>query len=247
MNVGRSVTKAIDDWMASDLESAMLHACNAIDGTAKKLHPTEGSNSRFTRLLRDNYAIFGPMGAPGLDLTTQRFPVTLERPKAPGGQSDIADVIYGIHRCGHGHGDALPAGFELVPDALTGASHTSYWIGPGAVRLSDRAIFGLLAVAVTSPVNIGQRAADGYYLTFNGDQRYEINDWWGRAEEFASIVGAVDVPVVRLDLNEWMENPPSPGSVPPPFDSVLPPLSLDPGQPITIVMGVQPTGGQVAE
>ena len=61
MNVGESVRKCIDDWEHGELDSAMLHACNAIDGTAKKLYPTLANNDRFTRLLRDNYAILGPM------------------------------------------------------------------------------------------------------------------------------------------------------------------------------------------
>lgn len=113
MDVGNSVRKAIDDWSMGDLEPAMLHACNAIDGTAKKAYPNVGNNERFTRLLRDNYSILGPMGAPGIDLVEIRFPVTLKNPKAPGGKPDIADVIYGVHRCTHGHGDEIPDGFEL--------------------------------------------------------------------------------------------------------------------------------------
>jgi hypothetical protein len=56
MEVGRSVTKAIDEFEAGDLESAMLHACNAVDGTAMKSLPSiTGSNLRFTTLLRNNY------------------------------------------------------------------------------------------------------------------------------------------------------------------------------------------------
>src|SRR5262245_17574043 len=59
MNVGDSVRKAIDDWMANELNASMLHACNAIDGTAKKQYPGLGSNARFTRVLRENYSILG--------------------------------------------------------------------------------------------------------------------------------------------------------------------------------------------
>ncbi len=75
------------------MDAAMLHACNAIDGTARKLHPKLGSNARFTGFLRDNYHILGPMGAPGTDLSQTRWPVTVERPKAAGGKPDFADVI----------------------------------------------------------------------------------------------------------------------------------------------------------
>ena len=49
----------------------MLHACNAVDGTAKKAYPAFGklqNKLRFTTMLRDNYGVFGPMAAPGIDL-----------------------------------------------------------------------------------------------------------------------------------------------------------------------------------
>lgn len=138
MNVGNSVRKAIDDWEHGELESAMLHACNAVDGTAKKRYPMLGSNERFTRLLRENYAILGSMGAPGMDLVETRFPVTVQRPKAPGGKPDIADVIYGIHRCTHGHGDELPDGFGLIQDAAGPKRITRMNVERGKVGLSDR-------------------------------------------------------------------------------------------------------------
>jgi len=203
MNVGNSVRKAIDDWEQGELESAMLHACNAVDGTAKKLYPTLGSNARFTRLLRENYGIFGPMGAPGIDLVETRFPVKVARPKAEGGKPDIADVLYGIHRCAHGHGDELPDGFELLPDAAGPPRYTRMLIEKGKVRLSDRVIFGLLTVAVLSPANEGQTVPDGYHLTFGGKVVLPINEWWGRAVDFASIAAQEPLPQVKLDFGHW--------------------------------------------
>src|SRR4051812_34228178 len=96
----------------------MLHSCNAIDGTAKKVYLSiDSSSRRFKTLLRDNYAVFGPMGAPGINIGETRFPVPGIRTSTPDGQADIADVIYAIHRCTHGHGDELPEGFELLADA----------------------------------------------------------------------------------------------------------------------------------
>ena len=86
MNVGNSVRKSIDDWETNEHDSAMLHACNAIDGTAKKVYPALGSNARFTKLLRDNYAILGPLGMPGITLTSLRhvspLPSNAPRPLA---------------------------------------------------------------------------------------------------------------------------------------------------------------------
>jgi hypothetical protein len=199
MNVGDSVRLAIDDWERHEPEAAMLHACNAVDGTAGKLHPSLGNKARFTRCLRDSYPILGPMGAPGINVVDTRFPVTVQRPSAPGGEPDLADVIYGVHRCTHGHGDELPDGFDLIPDASGPPGLTQMMIERGKLRLSDRIIFGLLAVAVLSPVNRDQRVPDGYFLAF-ADTKLAINDWWGRGDDFAQLVAAARLPNVTLDL-----------------------------------------------
>ncbi|MCG8521346.1 MAG: hypothetical protein MI744_03960 [Pseudomonadales bacterium] len=206
MNVGNSVRKAIDDWESGEQEAAMLHACNAIDGTAKKVHQKLGSNARFTQLLRDNYSILGPMGMPGINLLETRFPLKVEHPKAYGGEPDLADVIYGIHRCCHGHGEEIPSGFELIPDARGPARKTTISVVKGAIQLSDRIIFGLIAVAVLSPVNKGQAVPDGYYLTFGATEKLIINEWWGRAAEFPAIAARDPMPLVKLDFAEWMND-----------------------------------------
>jgi hypothetical protein len=205
VKVGKSVQKAIDEWEAADPESAMMHACNAIDGTAKKFYPDErGNNARFTRLLRDNYAILGPMGIPGINLVETRFPVKIPRPKAPGGMPDLADVIYGVHRCCHSHGEALPDGFDLSHDAYGPDRYTKTRIERGKVQLSDRIIFGLIGVAVFCPVNVGQSVPDGYYLTFGATHKLIINEWWGRAAEFPAIAATDPIPSVTMDFSEWM-------------------------------------------
>ena len=212
MDVGSSVRKAIKDYEDGDTDAAMLHACNAVDGTAKKLHPTLGSNARFTKLLRDNYSILEPMAAPGINLDDTRFPVKVEHPKALGGQADFADIVDGIHRCHHGHGEALPGGFELMPDAAGQPGLTTMEIkkeapGMGRVRISDRTIFGLLAVAVLSPVNTGQRVPDGYHFTFDRrPARLEINDWWGRAADFPAVTAMEPMPRVTMDFGDMMND-----------------------------------------
>lgn len=204
MNVGNSVRKAIEDMESGDHESAMLHACNAIDGTAKKLYPKMGSNARFTKLLRDCYSILGPMGMPGIELVETRFPIVVDRPKAPGGKPDLADVIYGVHRCTHGHGDELPGGFTLIPDASGPVRLTRIEVMKGAIRLSDRIIFGLIAVAMLSPVNVGQKVPDGYYLTIGDSERLIINEWWGREADFPAVAAKDPMPLVKLDFGDWM-------------------------------------------
>jgi hypothetical protein len=205
MKVGDSVRHALDEWERGNLEAAMLHACNAVDGTAKKVFPTLGNNRRFSRLLRENYGILGPMGAPGINLNDTRFPVRVPHPTAPGGQPDFADVVYGIHRCTHGHVDDLPEGFALIPNAGGPPAYTRMELERrGTFRMSDRVIFGLIAVAVLCPVNKGQ-SAPGYFLTF-GKQVLLIDKWWGRAADFPAIVTAEPpMPCVTLDFGNWMQ------------------------------------------
>ncbi|WP_122434314.1 hypothetical protein [Pseudomonas viridiflava] len=201
-SVGKSVRAAIDEWQRGDNELAMLHACNAIDGTAGKALPGIGNNVRFTTLLRRGYPILGPVGLPGIDLEQTRWPVKVNRPKAEGGLPDIADVIYGIHRCAHGHGDELPDGFELWPDAAESKATTRIGVSSGKVQLSDRVIFGMLSIAVFSPVNLGQTVPDGYFLSFAG-LNMPINQWWGREADFLLLAATQIMPSVILNLGDW--------------------------------------------
>jgi hypothetical protein len=114
-------------------------------------------------------------------------------------------VIYAIHRCTHGHGDELPEGFELLADAAGEPRQTRILIEKGRVRLSDRVIFGLLAVAVLAPANHDQTVPDGYVLTFGANRVLPIRDWWGRSNEFLSVAAEDPVPLVKLDFDDWME------------------------------------------
>jgi len=200
MKVGHSIKKSIDEMISGDVDAAMLHACNAVDGTAGKIFKNLGNQARFTRFLRENYHILGPMGAPGLPLLEQRFPVKVRKATTPDGKPDMADLIYSVHRCTHGHGDELPDGFELRRDTLGPNRITTLHFERGKVQLSDRMVYGLIAVAVLAPVNRDQDIPDGYYLTFGNSEELYIHDWWGRAVDFPAILARDPIHQVKLDL-----------------------------------------------
>ena len=185
IKISHSIRKAIDELCQNkDYESAMMHACNAVDGTASKLYPHAGSNSRFTTFIRENYDILGPMILPDIDLTKVRWPIEVNNPKAPGGQPDFADMIYGVHRCCHAHGSELPSGFEIIPLPTKPDVISEIGIRKGAIALSENTIWGLLAIVMFAPVNkdLHDPLLDTYYLTLGG-KPYYINDWWGRKNE----------------------------------------------------------------
>jgi hypothetical protein len=92
----------------------MLHACDAVDGTAKKRYLQQGVATRFKGIIRESLDIFGLMAAPAIDFDRSRFPIAVKS-DLPDGCPDIADVLYGIHRWCHGREEDLPDGFELTP------------------------------------------------------------------------------------------------------------------------------------
>lgn len=209
MNVGDSIRLAIDDFNRGETEAAMLHACNAVDGTAKKAFPNMGVGDRFTTLIRDNYDIFGLMAVRGVNLADTRWPVPIKSTldKTNRVWPDTADLVYVIHRCTHGHGDELSADFALVDEFIGLASELR--VEEGKVRLPWNTIFGLIAVAVVAPVNVGQRVADGQYLTWGLPEiRFQINDWWGRKDDFRAQLATQPTPLVTLDWAEWTAHPP---------------------------------------
>ena len=168
------------------------------------------------------------MGLPGINLAETRVPIAIERPKAPGGKPDVADVIYAIHRCYEGHGEELPQGSELIHDADGPTRVTPLSVAKGAVMLSDRIIFGLLAVAVLSLANTDQSVPDSYFLTFGDHAKLPINEWWGRTAEFSTIVAQDPMPQVKLDLGDY---PPPKTSTPPrPITTPSPTLGSDHAQ-----------------
>ncbi|WP_439868889.1 hypothetical protein [Pseudomonas syringae] len=202
-SVGVSVRKALQDFDQGEFESAMMHACNAVDGTSKKAFPEMRKHGhRFTRLLRENYAILGPFGIPGINLHTTRWPVDVTS-HVQDGLPDAADLIYGIHRCSHGHGDELPEGFELIRCANISGADSLISIEKGSVRLSDNVIFGLLAVAISSPLNLGQVSAEGCNLTYRGI-RFMVNDLWGKHDELLATLSQFDLPVIHIDFAHMM-------------------------------------------
>jgi hypothetical protein len=203
MNVGDSVRHSLDHWGKGEWDAGMLHACNAVDATGKKRYPQLRVADRFKRILRDSLDIFGVMALPSLNLDETRFPVQVKS-DLPDQRPDIVDIVYGIHRCTHGHGDDLPDGFELMPYsepvAILRMQH-------GKIRLPASAVVGLLAVAVFAPENKGQVIPDNYYLNWR-QHIFHICGWWGWQDHFREIVGPVRSrsPSVTINFAHWWDN-----------------------------------------
>jgi hypothetical protein len=176
----------------------MVHAGNAVDGTAKKRYPQLGVATRFRRTIRDSLDIFRLMAAPGIDFDRSRFPIAVKS-DLPDGRPDIADVLYGAHRCVHGHDDELPEGFELTPHGPR-PQGVHIW-RTGKIQLPASVVIGLLAVAVFSPENKGEVIPDGYQLSWY-QHVFHIWMWWGWQEHFRAITSTAQIQQAALDFSE---------------------------------------------
>ena len=200
MKLSEEVLYAIDDVAARKFDAALLHACITIDATAKRLYPCERKvGVRYTACLRDYYWIIEPMIGAGLNLVESRFSnVQLGKNRSP----DLADIIYEIFRCSHTHGDEVPACFSTVP--TVGPFGSNWLLARGELHMPDRIIWALLAIAVFSKANAGERSHGTYYLSLGNDQ-FPICDWWGREDDFRPVADQYNQTRVKLDKLEQFQ------------------------------------------
>ena len=199
MKLCRHVLHAIEDADAAKFDSALLHACIAIDATAKRLLPTESQvRRRFVQSLRDYYWIVEPMVGAGINLVDTKFSnVKLRSTSSP----DLADIVYEIFRCSHAHGDEVPPEFSVI--ATQGGFNSLWGLADGQLHMPDRIVWALLAVTVFCKANRDQKTTGKYFLSL-GEERFLIRDWWGREDDFREIAARYNRVRVKLDeLNRF--------------------------------------------
>ena len=190
MKLSDHVACAIEDRRAGKFESALMHACVAVDGTAKRLYPNESGNRE--RCVRSYYWLIEPMLHAGLNLTECRFEnVPLKHTSSP----DFADIVYAIFRCSLAHGDEVPDGFSVLE--AEDESPTRWRMGYGELHMPKSIVPALLAVTVFSKINRDQTSTGGHFLSLDQD-RFIIAGWWGREDDFRPIAASKNT--IRVTL-----------------------------------------------
>lgn len=204
MRLSKRVLYAIDDAEAGKMDSALMHACIAVDATAKRLYPEEkGGRARYVRCIRKYYWLIEPMIGAGINLEETTFPnVKLEKVRSP----DLAEIIYEKYRCYLAHGDEIPAPYMMV--SPPGPDQSEWIIGRDQMNVPDRIIWALLALTVFCHANATERSEGDYFLTL-GEHRFVIKDWWGREGEFRPIADLYNQVRVKMDLEEFARSTPS--------------------------------------
>lgn len=188
------IRSAFDDAGQGKFDSAMLHACVAVDTTSKRLHPTESRvGKRYVACLRNYYWLIEPMLGAGINLDETRFEnVTLSKNTAP----DFAEIVYEVFRCNHAHGDEVPNNFVVTPTATNGDVHWSS--GINKLHLPETLLWALLALVVFSKANAAEKTEGSQYLSLWG-RTFPVAEWWGREGEFKSFVESR--PMIRIAMN----------------------------------------------
>lgn len=200
MNISDYVRNGIDDYEQGKLESALLHACIAVDGTAAKEHPRTGVRARFVQTLNEYLWLIEPMLAIGINLDDTIFG-WIRLKKAP---SRFADIIYEIFRTSLAHGGPIPGGSGLqmrFSDEVRGV-----WLRAEHITLPDTIIFALLAVAVFARVNGRQVIGAAYYLS-HADRRFVIDEWWGREADVRDYFAQAQMALPRVTMQFPREDP----------------------------------------
>jgi hypothetical protein len=117
MKIADHIKHSLDACDSRDLDKAMLFACLAVDGTAKKMYPqTERVGERFRKFIVDHLAIIELMHG-GLNLQETVFPF-----KGNKGNVGVKfeDIIYEKFRCNLAHGNELPDGYSVTVKVAEG-------------------------------------------------------------------------------------------------------------------------------
>ncbi len=195
MTIGEYIRCSIDDFEHGEkFNSSLLHACISIDGTASKLFPTHGNKKRFVETLRKYYWLLEPMVIPGINLVETRFSmINLLKNNQP----DFAEIIYEIFRCNLAHGTERPENYKIIN--CVGSEYTEMHLSDEYVHFPDTIVFGLLSISISSEVNKNNHVPKGYFITL-GNEKFIINDWWGREEDFKEIAEKYNKTRVKI---EW--------------------------------------------
>jgi hypothetical protein len=194
MKLKQHVLYAIDDSQAGKFEAALMHACFAIDGTARKIFPNSKKvGERFVACLREYYWLVEPMIGAGINLVETRFSnietLKLKRP-------DFAEFVYEVFRCSAAHADEIPTVFWTIHSA--DPSSTQWTLGHNELHMPSTVVWALLAVAVFAKVNLGECTEGTYFLKL-GDETFPICDWWGQEDRVRSLADRLNQTRVKLD------------------------------------------------
>ncbi|MCT7295237.1 hypothetical protein N5I84_03585 [Ralstonia sp. CHL-2022] len=198
MKISDHIKNSIDAGDKKELGQAMLFACLAVDGTAKKSYPhITRVGERYRRFINENLDIIELMFG-GLNLKDTVFP--FKDAKGEVGIS-FADIVYEKFRCSLAHGSELPDGYDVSVQIAEGLQQFHVDIQNQSMTLPQSAIYALGLACVLAPANADQQIGSNLYHYRDPINAYVVDRWWGKAECARKIMDFEGQIRVKMDFS----------------------------------------------
>jgi hypothetical protein len=201
MKIADHIRHSLEACDSRELDKAMLFACLAVDGTAKKMYPQiDKVGERFRKFIVEHLDIIELMHG-GLNLQETVFPFK-DRKGNVGVKFE--DVVYEKFRCNLAHGNELPDGYGVTIKVQDGVQQFMIDIKNQSMTLPESAIYALGLPCVLAPVNADQRIGNNSYNYRDSINHYVVDRWWGNVECARRIMDFENQVKVKMDFsNVW--------------------------------------------
>lgn len=207
MRLERHVLLAIEANDRGEFDHALMHACLALEATAKNIYGAPGPGKRGDQykdcIRKYNWLIEPMISAASVDLETLFTNLNIFRESGtPIPKPDFADVVWHVFRGNDAHGELIPYDYELLPVS----DGISIWkIEDGKLKMPQRITWALLAVSIFSKANKGIITEGEHYIEWGSDilgigfTEFLIKDWWGKEEEIRDFFVKQNLIKVKLE------------------------------------------------
>ncbi|GAB5500794.1 MAG: hypothetical protein PsegKO_31050 [Pseudohongiellaceae bacterium] len=197
MRIADHIKHSLDSADQKSLDQALLSACIAVDGTAKKLYPEiHQVGIRFRKFINEHLDIIELMFG-GLNLQETVFPFADSNGRVG---ISFADLIYEKFRCNLAHGNELPYGYGVDVQIAEGHQQFLISIEKQAMTLPQSAIYALGLAVVLAPVNHDQKIGSNLYHYRDQINSYVIDRWWGKLDCARQIMDFETQVRVKMDF-----------------------------------------------
>lgn len=198
MKIADHIKYSLDACDSKELDKAMLFACLAVDGTAKKMYPDiQKVGERFRKFVVQHLDIVELMFG-GLNLKETVFPFKDSKRNIG---IKFEDIVYEKFRCSLAHGDELPDGYDLTVKVADGIQQFMIDISAQSMTLPESAIYALGLPCVLAPVNADQKIGSNLYHYRDPVNYYVVDRWWGKVECARRIMDFEGQVRVKMDFS----------------------------------------------
>lgn len=201
MKIADHIKYSLNACDSRELDKAMLFACLAVDGTAKKAYPTiDRVGVRFRKFIVEHLDIIELMFG-GIDLRETVFPFKDNKGNVG---VKFEDIVYEKFRCNLAHGNELADGYDINVKVAEDIQQLTIDIAGQSMTFPESAIFALGLPCVLSPVNADQKIGSNLYHYRDPINHYVLDRWWGKIDCARAIMDFEAQIKVKMDFaNVW--------------------------------------------